>query len=174
VALDPGIWLHYIHGEKGENIQNLFIPCLSCLFRVLLDRNAIWLQAMPTVAGSAWALWYFWTKRSQWDWLQHGPILLLVSVMVAPYAWFTDEALALPAMLFGLYRVIDSNRSPLPIELLAGVALFEVIIGVPLPSPYYLWTMPAWLACYLYSLPRRLRTGVSSLGAARITAPEMR
>ena len=161
--LDPAIWLQYVHGEKGENIQNLFLPCLSCAFRLLIHRNAIWLQFLPAIVGSIWALWYFRARRDRWIWVEHGPLLLLVSVMVAPYAWFTDEALALPAVLFALCRAADSGRSFLPFGFLTGVALFEVVMGVPLTSPYYLWTVLAWLACYLYSL----RGPVLSLTAIR-------
>ena len=43
-------------------------------------------------------------------------------------------------------------RSLLPFGCIAGVALIEVVSGVPLNSGFYLWTAPAWLLWYL-SLP---------------------
>lgn len=150
--LDPAILSHYVHAEKAENIQNLFIPCLSLLFRVAIHRDAIWLQLLPAFVACFWALWYFWHSRSSWDWLDQGLLLLLVSVVVAPYAWFTDEALLLPAILAVLYRVSDSGRSFLPFGCVAGVALIEVLAGVPMTSGFYIWTAPAWLAWYLYTV----------------------
>ena len=69
--------------------------------------------------------------------------------MAAPYAWFTDEAVLLPAILFGLYRASDAGRSLLSFGCIAGVALVEVVAGVPLNSGFYLWTAPAWLLWYL-------------------------
>ena len=31
--------------------------------------------------------------------MTHGSLVLLVSVLVAPYSWFTDEVILIPAML---------------------------------------------------------------------------
>jgi hypothetical protein len=151
LLLDPAIWVQYVHGERGENIQNLFIPCVSALLRVAIHRNAVWLQFLPAFAGCAWAFWYFWTRRERWDWMDGGLLLLIVSVLVAPYAWFTDEVILLPAILVGMYRASDRGRSLLPFGCIAGVALMEVLAGVQLPSGLYLWTAPAWLAWYLYA-----------------------
>ncbi len=150
--LNAGIWSQYAHGERAENIQNLFIPCLSVLLRIAIDRNALWIQALPELAGCAWAIWYFWKRRERWSWVDHGALLLLVSVMVAPYAWFTDEVLLLPAILAGLYRSLNAGRSFVPFGCIAGVALIEVLAGVPLASGLYVWTAPAWLAWYLYAI----------------------
>jgi hypothetical protein len=152
LCLDPNIWAEYIDGEKAENIQNLFIPCLSGLLRLVLDRHAAWIQLLPAGAGCGWGIWYFWSRRERWSWTHNGLLLLIVSLMVAPYAWFTDEAILLPAMLFGLYRAANAGRSLLPFGLIAGAALIEVLAGVPLPSGMYLWTVPAWLAWYLYTV----------------------
>jgi hypothetical protein len=125
---------------------------VSALLRVAIHRNAVWLQFLPVFAGCAWAFWYFWTRRERWDWMDGGLLLLIVSVLVAPYAWFTDEVILLPAILVGMYRASDRGRSLLPFGCIAGVALMEVLAGVQLPSGLYLWTAPAWLAWYLYAV----------------------
>jgi len=74
-----------------------------------------------------------------------------VSAACAPYAWFSDEAVLLPAVLAGVYRTVDSGRSLVPIGLIAGVALIEVYAIGHMASAFYLWTVPAWLAWYLYA-----------------------
>jgi hypothetical protein len=147
--LDPHVWPDYAHLAKTAGIENEFIPVLSTVIRMALDRHATWLQFIPALLGCLWALRYFWARRKRWNWMEHGPLLLLVSVMVAPYAWFTDETVLLPAILFGLYRASDAGRSLLPFACIAGVALIEVVAGVPLNSGFYLWTAPAWLLWYL-------------------------
>jgi hypothetical protein len=150
--LDPAGWSQYGDMVRGQRLQGEFIPTISLMLRLLVDRNALWLQLVPASAACLWALWYFWKHREQWDWLDHGSLLLLVSVMFAPYAWFTDEAVVLPAILVGLYRLSNSGRSLLPFGCVAVIALIEVLAGVILNSGFYVWTAPAWLAWYLWTL----------------------
>jgi hypothetical protein len=83
--------------------------------------------------------------------MDQGLLLLLVSVACAPYAFFFDETILLPAVLVALYRAAQSGRSLLPLAIIAGAALIEVLAVVQITSPFYLWTAPAWLAWYLYA-----------------------
>jgi hypothetical protein len=151
-CLDTHAWTQYAQmmGSTAE-VQNDFVPTLSMVFRLLINRNAAWLQFVPAVAACVWALWYFWTRRDKWNWMEQGLLLLLVSVACAPHAWFTDEAVLLPAVLVAVYRADALDRSLLPFGLATGAALIELLAGVQLTTPFYLWTVPAWLAWYLYA-----------------------
>ena len=80
---------------------------------------------------------------------------MLVSLVCAPYCWLFDQALAIPALIYGAYI----TRSRL---LLAGLALGSVAIeaglmrGVKLPSPLFVWTAPLWLCwCVLAGAMRK-------------------
>jgi hypothetical protein len=128
-----------------------FVPTLSAVFRFLVDSHAVWLQFLPEACGCVWAIWYFWTRRSYWKWTEQGLLLLLVSAACTPYAWISDEAILFPAVLAALYQAINSGRSLIPLGLFWGVALVEVLAEVKMTSPFYLWTVPAWLAWYLYA-----------------------
>jgi hypothetical protein len=100
--------------------------------------------------------------------MEHGLLLLLISVVCAPYAWFTDEAVLLPAMLVALYRAEDSGRSLLPFGLITGAALVELFRGLWMTSPYFVWTAPAWLGWYLYATyGDRTKSSVVEPGAER-------
>jgi hypothetical protein len=145
--LDPSGWRQYFVMAGSGILQNEFIPTLSFIFRVVVHRDWPWLQFAPVFAGCAWGSWYFLTRRERWSWTDQGLLLLTVSVLVAPYAWFTDEAVLLPAILAGLYQA--SRRSLLVFSFIAGIALIEVLSGVQMPSGFYLWTAPAWLMWYL-------------------------
>jgi hypothetical protein len=148
---DPAAWSHYVHRAGAENIQNQFIPTVSLLFRIAVNVNAAWLQFLPALAGGLWALWYFGKRRDQWDWMNHGSLLLMISVLVAPYAWFTDQCVIFPAVLAGLYRAANSSRLMLLFGIITGAAMLEVLFGVGVNSGFfYVWTAPAWLAWYLY------------------------
>jgi len=152
--LDPHAWAQYSYMIHAGGALNEAVPALSVSFRFLIDRNALWLQFLPQAAVCLWVLWYFFTRRDRWDWMDHGLLVLLVSCMCAPYSWFTDEAVLLPAVLFGLYRAVEAGRSLLPLACIAGAALIEVLVNVPLTSTHFMWTTPAWLAWYLYATGR--------------------
>ena len=83
--------------------------------------------------------------------MDQGMLLLLVSEVCAPHAWFTDEVMVLPAVLTALYRTQNPRPALLIFCLLTGTALFEFFAGVKLVSPFYMWTAPAWLAWYLFA-----------------------
>jgi hypothetical protein len=151
LCFDRGVWSQYAQMMGTTGVLNAFVPTLSVLFRFLVDRNAVWLQFLPEAGGCIWAMWYFWTRRDRWNWTNQGLLLLLVSAACTPYAWFSDETVLLPAVLAGVYRVVDSRRSLLPLGAIGGVALIEVFAEVKMTSAFYLWTVPAWLAWYLYA-----------------------
>ena len=149
--IDPQAWSQYAHFMIVARPSELFVPTLSKMFRLLIHRDSAWLQFLPAVAGCCWAAWYFWNRRARWNWMEQGMLLLIVSVACAPYAWFTDEAVLLPALFTALYRRDDSGWALLSFSFLAGVPLAELLGGLWITTPFYIWTVPAWLAWYLYA-----------------------
>jgi hypothetical protein len=152
MCFDPNVWSQYQQMVAGTaTTLKGYVPTLSVTLRFLIAPRAVWLQYVPEVAACIWAVWYFWSRRSRWSWLDHGSWVLLVSSLCTPYAWFTDEAILLPAVLLGVYRAADSNRALWPIALLGFAALIEVCALGHIASTHYLWTAPAWLAWYAYA-----------------------
>jgi hypothetical protein len=148
-VLDPLAWTQYSQMMRAMRVDKLPIPCLSNLFRRSISPDTMWLQYLPVAIGCIWAILYFRRHRESWDWMAHGSPLMLVSVLVAPYSWFIDQAILIPALLHGV--LLTRSRG-----LLAALALASAVIeigplrGLPvLHSPFYLWTAPAWLAWYL-------------------------
>lgn len=152
LALDPHVWSQYRTMLHSNLMQDRFAPTLSAYLRWDISPATVWLEYLPTALAAIWALGYFWQRRARWDWLQHGQLVLLIGVMCAPYAWLTDEAVLLPAVLLGVYRARSTSRSLIPIALFAAVALVELFADVRITSWYYAWTSPAWLAWYLYAM----------------------
>ena len=146
-------------------IQDRFAPTLSAYLRWDIAPAAVWLEYLPTALATLWALGYFWSRRARWDWLQDGLLVVLVGVMCAPYAWLTDEAVLLPAVLLGIYRARATGRSLLPIALFAAVALIELYANVRITSWYYTWTAPAWLAWFVYATQGSVKSGARSTEA---------
>jgi hypothetical protein len=146
--VNPAIWAQYAQGMRTQRIDRLPLPCLGAMLRTYILPHTVWLQCLPAALGCAWALGYFLKRRDNWKWVEDGPILMLVSVFVAPYSWFMDQVILLPAVLHGVY----STRSRTCIAIVALIsAVIEIgaIRGVLLDSKFYLWTAPAWLVWYV-------------------------
>jgi len=168
-ALDENAWAQYSLMMHSGGALDEAVPTLSVYFRMLVARHAVSLQFAPEAAACLWALWYFWTHRSRWNWLDHGLMVLLVGAVCTPYGWFTDESMALPAVLAGLYAATGARRPVWPLAAIAGAALIELLMAVPIITSDYLWTTPAWLGWYLYATGR---IGGRAGNSARVTAAQ--
>lgn len=151
ITFDPHVWRQYVTMMHSDIMQGRFAPTLSAYLRLEVAPRAAWLEYLPTAIACAWAVWYFWSRRDRWDWTHHGQLVLLVSVLCAPYAWFTDEAVLLPAVLLGVYRAIEARRSLIPIAAFTVIALIELYANVRITAWYYIWTTPAWFAWFFYA-----------------------
>jgi len=145
---DPTAWVDYARMMRSVGLEKEYIPCLTVVIRLWLSPQSMWLQYLAPVLTSAWALFYFRTRRHTWDWNRNGSFLVLVSLVAAPYSWVYDGGLAIPALLEGIY----ATRSRILLVVLAIASLMievELIWGVKVASAFYLWTAPAWFAWYL-------------------------
>ncbi len=150
-VLDRQVWKQYHQMMSALRYDMLPIPCFSIVLRRSISPNALWLQYLPALLGGIWALAYYRKHREHWDWRTHGLLLTMVSVLVAPYTWFIDQVVLIPALLHGVY--VTRSRVLLAVLALTS-AVIEVVPlhGIPvLQSPFYLWTVPAWIAWYLYA-----------------------
>jgi len=164
IAIDPHAWLDYTRLMRSPAVENEFIPCLASAIRQVIDQwfhiHATWLQYLPSALSCLWALVYFWRRRAAWDWKTNAGPLMLVSLIAAPYCWFYDQCLAIPALLKGAYAT--RSRNLIAVLALAIFVMDIEICAVPVLSPFYLWTAPAWLAWYLFATASK-RNHASSL-----------
>jgi len=163
VHWDPLIWSHY--GEmmrvvSTARMQQELIPCLSIMLRWTISPKSMWLQYLPSALGCIWTIAYFRKHRKHWDWLEHGSLLMLVSVLLAPYTWLLDQAVLIPALLHAAY--FTRSRSVIAVFALASAVIdIGALRGMALlHSEFLIWTAPAWLAWYLYATRSRDATGV--------------
>jgi len=150
LLLDPQVWAQYRQMMDSLRYDRGVMPCLSNLLRRGIAPDAMWLQYAPAILGCIWAVVYFRRHREDWDWTTHGSLLMLVSVLVAPYTWLTDQVVLIPALLHGLYET--RSRGLVAALALASASIQLSIFGGGtrlLHSNLYLWTAPAWLAWYL-------------------------
>jgi hypothetical protein len=173
LPLVPMEWSQYMHVLHSPGSQWEFVPCVAVLLRVWINQNAVWLQYLLAVVACVWALLYFWSRRFTWDWMKDGSMLMLVSILVAPHSYLYDQALAIPALLQGIYATRSRNA-------LIGLALLSVLIEIALlgivwkPQMLYNWTLwsaPAWLVWYLYATTKGHRQA-EAVGSDRAAIAE--
>ena len=147
--LDPRVWTQYAQMMSAARIDRVLMPCVGSLLRFYVPPHTLWLQCLPAGLGCLWAVAYFLKRRDSWNWVEDGSLLMLVSVFVAPYTWFMDQAVLIPALLYGAY--CTRSRSLIAIlALMSAVIEIEILRGLPLlHSVFYLWTAPAFLVWYV-------------------------
>ena len=150
---DHGVWSQYTAMMKALRYDRLAVPCLSIVLREHAPARLGWIQYLPAVVACGWALVYFWRRRGNWDWNESGPILILISLLSAPYTWLFDQCILLPAVVISICRT-QSRVLLCALALSSAVIEMAPVAGFPLlTSRFYLWTMPAW--CFWYWLASR-------------------
>ncbi len=146
--VEPSAWSGYSTMMRAPSVENQFIPCLSVALRLWFRPDALWLQYTPAAVACVWALLYYWRRRDTWNWLHDGGVLILVSLVAAPYCWPYDQTIAMPALLQGAYTT--RSRVMLAVLALAGIPIMGAIMaGIKITTPFYLLIAPAWLALYI-------------------------
>ncbi|HKF49043.1 MAG TPA: glycosyltransferase family 87 protein [Terracidiphilus sp.] len=151
LAIDPHAWNEYVRMAGYSGFETDPIPSLGMLLRTHVAPGVIALQFVPAALGCAWAIVYFWPRRHNWDWAREGCLLLLVSVLAAPYAYLNDHVLVLPALVFA--ASFASSRSYF-LALAVASAVLEVAFFANrlTPAPFYWATVAAglfWIAWYV-------------------------
>jgi hypothetical protein len=145
---DPAAWSHYRHTMATSGLNDEYIPCISVAFRDRFSPHSMVLQFVPSCLGMLWAVWYYIRNRNSWKWEKHGLFVLLISLLVAPYGWFTDQAVSLPALV----AVLLATRSRLSLALVASISVaieMSVLISPDVHSNLYLWLSFGWIFAYL-------------------------
>jgi hypothetical protein len=162
-AIDPMAFGQYLHMASTSGVEHQDIPSISVLLRNWIAPQAFWVQFVPAALGSLWALKYFWNRRKEWEWRQHGSLVALASILVTPYAYLGDQVIALPSLMYGASRTRSMN-------IMAVIAFASALIEIaffssgPFPAGLKiasLLAVPVWLAWYLFVT----RSATASLSA---------
>lgn len=144
-AVAPHAWQQYRTMMVNAHLATEYMPCIAVALRMAIHPQRLWIQYLPAVMAVIWAATFFVRTRDQWSWLADGSLLLAVSVACAPYAWLTDQSLAVPLAFSAIYL-----RRSLPIAFafaLASCAIeIQFLRSTSLHSSAYLWTAPTFVA----------------------------
>jgi len=158
-AFDPAVFSHYREMLRQASIQFEFIPAISGVVRLIFFRRFFWAQFLPMVAAFGWSAWYYWKNCDIWTWKNHGPALLVVSVLTTPYAWMTDETILLPAILQAVLWMYQARAkltlsSQLVIFTFACLDLLLLLLlraKIPFATGIYFWSSLVWVSWYWYA-----------------------
>ena len=159
--IDPQGWTQWSRFMHTVDPANQFQPTLSKALRNGVYREATWIQFLPELVSSVWAIGYYWLRRDRWNWMDGGLLLLIVSMGCAPYAWLTDEAIVIPALIAAVLRAREAGRTLLPLVLILLVSETILIRGHWMDTLDYLWTTPAYLAWWLFATWKKRETETS-------------
>lgn len=164
-AFNPAVWGEWVRSMRVDRIDRIPIPCLSNMLRRAISPDTMWLQYVPAALACVWALVYFRRHKDDWDWWGHGSVVVLVSLLVAPYTWLTDQVILIPALLHGVY-VSRSRGLIAMLGLASAVIQMSPLLGGPelTHSVWYAWTAPAWLVGYLVAT-RSSRVSPAAVGS---------
>lgn len=149
---NPSIYSQYAAMARISGIKAEFIPTLSQALRSSINPDAFWIQFLPSMAACIWAVWYFHRHSHNWDWLKDGSLLMLVSLTAAPYAWYFDKSVLIPAVLYAAYRA-----RPAAVAILCALLALDGIqvqVCTSAHSRWFIWPSAAWLIWYVYSTAR--------------------
>jgi len=176
LVLDPQVFVQYREMLSAASINKEFIPALSGVVRLLFFRQMFWIQFIPMAAGLIWSVWFFVRNRLVWNWRQHGPALLVISVLTTPYEWISDECVLLPAILQAstfVYLCRGSLRLRSKIVLLILTLLDALLLlilrsKIPFSTGIYFWSSLVWFSWYFLARNWYLEDSSSQgAGAAR-------
>ncbi len=146
-VLDPAAWSDYAHLMRSPAVQQEIVPCLSDAIRFAIRPQAVWIQYAPAALGCIWGVVYYWRRRGAWNWVENGNPLLFASLLTAPYCWFYDQTVLIPAVMHGAY--VTRYRWMLTVLALLIAAVDVEMCKIKVLSPVYLWNIPVWLLWFL-------------------------
>jgi len=155
VAINHPIFGAYIRAVTSYPPVEWATPTLGGVLRALTGVERFWLQFAPALIGMAWAIAHWARRRDTWEWSQELPLLLLVSMVTAPYAWGYDMVL-LVVPLVQIAAQLASQPPSARTWRLAGAYLSLNLAALAVHlllrnSFWFFWLPPALLAWYLWA-----------------------
>ena len=158
MMFNPHVITQYLSAIMEDSPLLWMTPTFGSLLRLLLGLERKWLAFIPMVAGIFWLGLYGFRHRADWLWADRIPLLLLVSVVTAPFGWSFDQVVLIPALLQAMIRVFATNRvrivsgaiiSYLAINIVAFAVAFTILVLGRFSDFWQLWLAPVLLIWYM-------------------------
>lgn len=162
IAIFPLLWnpvIYFQYAEvlrSGEAVRplNWATPAPGTALGVLLDSPSSWLRWLPSVGGALWFTWYWSRHSGTWNWISQTPLILLVSVATAGFAWTFDFVVLLPAVI-QCAAWTANERIPSQRHLIIATYLLLALVLIAGKAFvrndfWYFWLAPTLLLFYVW------------------------
>jgi hypothetical protein len=152
MMFNPYVITQYLSATVAESPLVWVTPTFGSLLRLLLGFERKWLAFIPMVAGIFWLGLYGLRHRANWLWADRIPLLLLVSVVSAPFGWSFDQVVLIPALLQAMIQMFATSRGRI---VYGGIISYLAInitafaIHARFFDDWQLWLAPVLLIWYL-------------------------
>ncbi|HWG43243.1 MAG TPA: glycosyltransferase family 87 protein [Gemmataceae bacterium] len=151
---NPSVLSQYWHTFTSRPPAQYRSPTLGTVLRLLLGEEQFRLQFLAMIPGLVWFVSYWLRQRANWDWNVTLPLLLLMSMLTAPYgAWPFDLVLLLVPVVQVAATISRANTCRL--GLLAAAAYLAINGAATAQLAHeveyfgFIWMTPALLLAYL-------------------------
>ena len=161
LVFNPSLLDQYLYAVQHYPPTDWATPTLGGYLRLVFGIDNFWLQFVPALLGLAWTGYYWQKHRKDWRWLEATPILLLISILTAPYAWTYDQVILVPAILSAgviLSRHYLNRQTLILWGVYTAISLLDLFLHRFLDEYWFGWLAPAWLTWYIivrYSVSRK-------------------
>jgi hypothetical protein len=151
--INPNIIQQYIFAVQNYPPVDWATPTIGGLLRLLLGVEKFWLQFIPPLLGLIWLIYYWIRNRNSWDWLERTPLLILVSILTAAYAWSWDQTVSIIAILQISVLLLPKRRDLTTTLIIVSYLLIDMMILIFRSNEFWkIWLAPILLIFYLTSL----------------------
>jgi Glycosyltransferase family 87 len=157
LLFSPSVYTDYIQlnntTAKWPTPYDWQTPTMGQAARFFFAPEAVWLQFVPSLIGIFWLLLHWHKSKSQWEWIEQLPILIVASLATAPFAWSFDYIVLLPAIIQAASwlsrRPVLLRESPVIIAYVIIMTLYMLVFFWSPNDFWRFWLGPAFVIAYL-------------------------
>lgn len=156
LLMNPAVYSDYLklwHTTTVPTPYDWEAPTLGYLLKIVFNIADGRILYLPSAIGALWFLSYWRRHKDDWNWAEQMPLLLLVSLTTAAYAWSFDQVVLLPAVIQGAAWIIARKvkHSITATALYASINVLYLSMMVLVGKEFWYFSMvPALLGIYLF------------------------
>jgi hypothetical protein len=135
-----------------------FVSGLGGLLRLTFGTAVTWLQFAPLAVAVLWVFVPWRRYHGNWDWGEQLPVLMLGSLIGAPYGWTFDQPVLMVPLLRAAVSMVKRIRPMIVIGAVAGNLVMAAMLFAGFSDQWFLWSVPLWMFLYAATLRTEKRT----------------